>query len=68
MAHVNVNRSVSIHLEEEEKEILLKSYEVLKNIRHEIFQRDDDSELYWCVSSTVDNLEDLLGEAKVMNQ
>lgn len=46
MSDVRVNTSVSIHLEEDEKEILIKAYSILKELRHELFLKDDDSEVY----------------------
>lgn len=61
MSDVSVSTSVSIHLEEDEKESLIKAYSILKELRHELFLKDDDdSEVYWCIDGTMLGVRDTL--------
>lgn len=65
MSDVSVSTSVSIHLEEDEKESLIKAYSILKELRHELFLKDDDSEVYWCIDGAMLGVGDTLSFASV---
>lgn len=65
MAKVNINNSVSICLETEEKETLLKSYKILDQLRNEIYIRDDDSAMFWSVDGIIEGLENIFDAAGI---
>lgn len=65
MSSVNINKDVSIELENDEKEVLIKSFDILKELRHELFVKDDDSDKYWCIDGTMNGLRDILNNAGV---
>lgn len=65
MSSVNINKDVSIELENDEKEVLIKSFDILKELRHELFVKDDDSDEYWCIDGTLNGLRDILNNVGV---
>lgn len=65
MSNININKDVFIELESSEKEVLIKSFDILKELRHELFLKDDDSEEYWCIDRTMNGLRDILNNAGV---
>ena len=65
MSSINVSSNISIHLENDEKEILIKSFDILKDLRHELFLKNDDSDEYWCIDGTMNGLRDILNSAGV---
>ena len=62
MASVYCSTEVSFSVKEEEKEILQKAHNILEDIRHEWYVKDDnawDSENYWEIENAVLMLENL---------
>ena len=62
---VNCNTEVDINLEDDEKEAISKSYKILKEIRHECFIQDDDSDAYWMAESVTSGIYNLMRLAGV---
>lgn len=65
MSSVSVNNEVSINFEDSEKETLEKAYEILKELRHDLFIQDDDSDVYWNIDGTLSGLRDVLSDAGI---
>jgi len=65
ISRVNVNKEISIKLDENESNILQSAFDVLKDLRHKLFLQDDDSDQYWCVDGTMDGLRDVLSDAGI---
>lgn len=65
MSSINVSCNISIHFENDEKEILIKSFDILKELRHELFLKDCDSDEYWCIDGTMNGLRDILKDAGI---
>lgn len=64
MASVYCTSSVSFSINEEEKEVLQKSHNILDGIRHDWNIRDNnawDNDDYWELKNAVDALERLFG-------
>lgn len=60
MASVYCSSDVSFSVMEEEKEILQKAHDILEDIRHKWYMKDDnawDSEEYWEIENAVLMLE-----------
>lgn len=62
---VNYNTEVDINLDDDEKEAIVKAYEILKDIRHECFMQADDSDAYWMAVSVTSSIYDLMRLAGV---
>lgn len=60
---VNCYSDVDINLEDEEKETIKKAYEILKEVRHELFMQADDSDAYWMAESVTSGIYDLMRHA-----
>lgn len=65
ISRVNVNKEISIKFDENELNILQSAFDVLKDLRHELFLQDDDSDQYWCVDSTMNGLREVLSDAGI---
>lgn len=62
MANIYCSSSVSFSVSEEEKNILQKAHNIIEEIRHSWFLKDDDvwdNEDYWEIDNTVKLLERL---------
>lgn len=62
MANIYCSSSVSFSVSEEEKSILQKAHNIIEEIRHSWFLKDDgawDNEDYWEIDNTVKLLERL---------
>lgn len=62
MANVYCESNVSFHINEEERNVLQKSHDILETIRHSWNIKDDnawDSEDYWELENAVEMLEKL---------
>lgn len=62
---VNCNFDVDINLEDDEKETIAKAYEILKEVRHELFMQADDSDAYWMAESVTSGIYNLMRLAGV---
>ena len=62
---VNCYSEVDINLDDDEKEAIVKAYEILKDIRHECFMQDDDSDAYWMAESVTSGIYNLMRLAGV---
>lgn len=62
---VNCNTEVDIDLDENEKETIAKAYEILKEVRHELFMQADDSDAYWMAESVTSGIYNLMRLAGV---
>lgn len=62
---VNCYSDVDINLEDDEKETIAKAYEILKEVRHELFMQADDSDAYWMVESVTSGIYNLMRLAGV---
>lgn len=64
MANVFCSSNISFSVNEEEKEILQKSHDILETIRHSWYMRDDnawDDDRYWEIENAVEMLENIFG-------
>ena len=67
MANVNINKNVSLEVNDEEKEILQKTHDIIENLRHQWFVSDDnvwDYDEYWQLENTVEMLEEFFDCSK----
>ena len=67
MANVNINKNVSLKVNDEEKDILQKSHDIIENLRHQWFVFDNDAwdyDEYWQLENTVKMLEEFFDCAK----
>ena len=62
---VNCYSEVDINLDDDEKEAIVKAYEILKDIRYECFMQDDDSDAYWMAKSVTSGIYNLMRLAGV---
>lgn len=60
MAIVNVSKSTNIMFSEEEKQKIKEVYDLFYLIRHDLFVKDDDSEIYWVLDSIVDGINQIM--------
>lgn len=65
MSSVSISKDTKIYLEENEKEVLIKAYEILEELGYELFVEDDGSDEYWSVDATLFNLKEVLSSAGV---
>lgn len=65
MSSISINKDVYLHLDNDERENLENTYKILKELHHELFIRDDDSDEYWTVDGTLMGLKDILEYAGV---
>lgn len=65
MSSVSISSEVKICLEENEKEILVKAFEILKELRHELFLKDDDSEEYWQIDGAMSSIKEILSNVGI---
>lgn len=63
MSKVSVNREVTISLEKEEMEILEKAHKIVKDLRHDLFMADDESDEYFNADNAEMALKDILEKA-----
>lgn len=67
MANVNINKNVSLKVNDGEKDILQKAHDIIENLRHQWFVSDDDAwdyEEYWKLENTVEMLEEFFDCSK----
>lgn len=60
MANVYCSSRVSFSVSEDEKDILQKAHDIMEEIRHQWFLKDDnawDNEDYWEIDNVVKSLE-----------
>lgn len=62
---VNCYSEVDISLDDDEKEAIVKAYEILKEVRHELFMQADDSDAYWMAESVTSGIYNLMRLAGV---
>lgn len=60
MAIVNVSRNTSVIFSEEERKQIQEVYELFYLVRHDLFVKDDDSEIYWLLDSIVDGMKQIM--------
>lgn len=65
ISSVNVSKDVFIELEDNGRGVLLKTFDILKELCHGLFLQDDDSDEYWCIDETINGLRDILSSACV---
>lgn len=65
MSSVSISSEVKICLEENEKETLVKAFEILKELRHELFLKDDDSEEYWQTDGAMSSIKGILSNVGI---
>lgn len=64
MSNVNVSSNISTFWKWWEK-ILIKSFDILKELWHELFLKDDDSDEYWCIDGTMKGLREISKYASI---
>ena len=65
MSSASISKDTKIYLKENEKEVLIKAYEILEELGHELFVEDDESDEYWSVDATLFDLKEVLSSAGV---
>lgn len=63
MGRVSVSKEMTISLEKEEMDVLEKAYEITKELTHDLFMADDESDEYFIADETKDGLKQILGFA-----
>ena len=61
MSSISVSKDISFDITDEEKEILTKARDILEDMRHSWYMKDDDAwgdERYWELENTVKFLKD----------
>lgn len=61
MSKINVKKEINIQFEPNELDVLEKAYEIVKDIKHDLFIADDESDEFWMADSAVDSLKELIG-------
>lgn len=62
---LNCYSDVDINLDDDEKETIAKAYEILTEVRHELFMQSDDSDAYWMAESVTSGIYNLMRLAGV---